>query len=505
MSIRALNPLAAATRQPLSLDDAARREIGAPKLRDQDADFAHTLGKKRRKASAAGAAREDVNAGRSEAGAEQRGVDAKTPSGASGGSAQSRVGQKTAGEVSADGGVSGGSWEGEGERAEGVQSAPGEVSAAEQIQDAAERERTGAEKLERVSADLLKGETSAKWDLVPIELRPAGVAGGGRGKGPVLVDQAAEQTRGLSREQRSGELGVVETGAERGLRLAASERASNAAAGHVISSVPGEAGREPEKPQVGAGLANDASRTATRTANADNAHVAPANAERVPPAWHAGAERALGSLVNAGRAHEKSSKSADGRVSATTADSGVREALPAGAVRLLDRLAPAESRRSKEPAQSEQASAEQRAQVIAQVERGLAAAVTERSQTVTLRLQPATLGQVRVQVRIDEQGRVSARFEVSSGRTRDILSGASDSLRGGLEGRGLTLGAIDVVLSEAQTPGITGTDASVGSGRRESAETAEAVESAGAEIALDGFGGAIGVDREGRLVVNAMA
>ena len=94
-------------------------------------------------------------------------------------------------------------------------------------------------------------------------------------------------------------------------------------------------------------------------------------------------------------------------------------------------------------------SAEFKRALEAQVERGVAqaayqaaAAGVDGGGSVTLRLQPANLGFLRVTLRLDGGSRggvggVRARFESSSSRTRDLLGGSIDSLRPPSRERGM--------------------------------------------------------------------
>ncbi|MBL8989958.1 MAG: flagellar hook-length control protein FliK [Phycisphaerae bacterium] len=79
----------------------------------------------------------------------------------------------------------------------------------------------------------------------------------------------------------------------------------------------------------------------------------------------------------------------------------------------------------------------------AQVARGLAAALQQRGGSVTLRLHPEVLGQLRVQMEVSG-GLVSVRLEVGSGQARDLLDATVANLRSSLEAKGLNVAKLEV-------------------------------------------------------------
>lgn len=81
-----------------------------------------------------------------------------------------------------------------------------------------------------------------------------------------------------------------------------------------------------------------------------------------------------------------------------------------------------------------------------QVERGIAAAMNTQTGVVTLRLHPAALGQMRVQIGL-ERGTVSAKFEVGTARARDLLSRGMGSLREALSDKGVDVSDVHVSLA----------------------------------------------------------
>jgi len=82
--------------------------------------------------------------------------------------------------------------------------------------------------------------------------------------------------------------------------------------------------------------------------------------------------------------------------------------------------------------------------VSAQVVRGLAQALRQKDGSVTLRLRPAELGPVRVDVRV-RQDRVIAQVRTQTEQARGLLGSNLDQLRGALEARGLVVDRIDVL------------------------------------------------------------
>lgn len=101
----------------------------------------------------------------------------------------------------------------------------------------------------------------------------------------------------------------------------------------------------------------------------------------------------------------------------------------------------------------------------AQLARGLSAAIARtrvsvadagadgegpRTHELTLRLQPAALGRVRVHVAFDAgEGKLSARFEVGSRGTREKVAESIDQLRASLQGRGLDVERMDVTVDRS--------------------------------------------------------
>lgn len=112
---------------------------------------------------------------------------------------------------------------------------------------------------------------------------------------------------------------------------------------------------------------------------------------------------------------------------------------------LLERLGAATSKAGPS-APSPQSGGADSTQFSSQLQRGLAAALNQKTGAVTLRLTPETLGQLKVQVRVTE-GKVTASFEVSSPKVRDLLKQSLDGLRQTLKDKGLEVGEVKVTVA----------------------------------------------------------
>ena len=86
--------------------------------------------------------------------------------------------------------------------------------------------------------------------------------------------------------------------------------------------------------------------------------------------------------------------------------------------------------------------------VLMQVGRGLAAALRREGGVVTLRLEPAALGKLKIRLDLN-QGRVSATFRVENETARQLLQSSLDTLRSSLEMRGLSVERLHVDLRES--------------------------------------------------------
>lgn len=92
--------------------------------------------------------------------------------------------------------------------------------------------------------------------------------------------------------------------------------------------------------------------------------------------------------------------------------------------------------------------------LAAQVERGVLAAMNSQSGSVTIRLHPAALGQLRVQVQMEKSGGVSAKFEASSSKAKDAISKGVGALRESLDERGIELTRVAVSIAGDADPGF---------------------------------------------------
>ncbi|MEZ6318039.1 MAG: flagellar hook-length control protein FliK [Phycisphaerales bacterium] len=104
---------------------------------------------------------------------------------------------------------------------------------------------------------------------------------------------------------------------------------------------------------------------------------------------------------------------------------------------------------------------------LAQVQRGLAQVLKEGGGTVNLRLNPRSLGEVKVELTLKE-GVATARFEASSESARRLLSDNLTTLRQALEAKGVRVESLSVEVREGERPTEsangqrTGTDAGPG-------------------------------------------
>jgi hypothetical protein len=111
---------------------------------------------------------------------------------------------------------------------------------------------------------------------------------------------------------------------------------------------------------------------------------------------------------------------------------------------LLDRLGAPSLARFDAPAAD--ATPQQMQALSAQAERGLAAALNQRTGAVTVRLNPESLGQIKVQVQV-AQGAITAAFEVTSPKTRDLFNKSLHTLRQTLRDKGLNVQDVKITLA----------------------------------------------------------
>jgi flagellar hook-length control protein FliK len=104
------------------------------------------------------------------------------------------------------------------------------------------------------------------------------------------------------------------------------------------------------------------------------------------------------------------------------------------------------------------------------VHRGLGAAVRQRGGSITIRLSPESMGQVRIEMTI-RQGTVDVRIEASTDQARELLTRHADMLRSTLQQKGFGVERIDVHANPAPTNGSrAGADASADQQQRRSPE-----------------------------------
>lgn len=112
----------------------------------------------------------------------------------------------------------------------------------------------------------------------------------------------------------------------------------------------------------------------------------------------------------------------------------------------------------------------------AQLSRGVRAALTQRNGSVTVRLQPQSLGQVRIEMNL-KGDTISAKFDASTPEARDLLTRHLVHLRGTLESKGLQVDRLHVQLADHPEPAPT---------FRDVAERNDAMSDDGRDENLDG-------------------
>ncbi len=90
--------------------------------------------------------------------------------------------------------------------------------------------------------------------------------------------------------------------------------------------------------------------------------------------------------------------------------------------------------------------------VASQTARGLAAALTRADGAVTLRLNPESLGFVRIKLEMGD-GLVRAKIETSTDQARRLLEQSSETLRASLEAKGWEASQVRVELLREADPG----------------------------------------------------
>jgi flagellar hook-length control protein FliK len=103
--------------------------------------------------------------------------------------------------------------------------------------------------------------------------------------------------------------------------------------------------------------------------------------------------------------------------------------------------------RSNAPAHQPRSFQFEQQKVLAQVGRGLAAALKREGGVVTLRLQPQTLGELKIKLELS-QGRVEATFRAENDAARQLLESSLDALRSSLEAKGLRVDRLHVLTPD---------------------------------------------------------
>lgn len=187
-----------------------------------------------------------------------------------------------------------------------------------------------------------------------------------------------------------------------------------------------DATREPVAGDVAAGL------TRRRGLAGNETIAAPDRGSKVPPAGHEGNTSGSERAVGAGSGHGRAVSVVMGRTGEPALETFAGTAQRAGG-----RMATTE-------AQFERV-------LAAQVERGVISAMKAQNGQVTIRLHPASLGQMRVYVKM-EQGGVNAKFEASSSRAKELIAKGVSGLRESLGERGIELHRVVVSIGDDHTP-----------------------------------------------------
>jgi flagellar hook-length control protein FliK len=85
--------------------------------------------------------------------------------------------------------------------------------------------------------------------------------------------------------------------------------------------------------------------------------------------------------------------------------------------------------------------------VAAQFGRGLAAALRQNGGSITIRLQPEALGDLKIKMSL-EPGKVGASFEVQTDQARQLLGKTMDTLKSALEAQGLEVDRLEVQVAD---------------------------------------------------------
>jgi flagellar hook-length control protein FliK len=194
---------------------------------------------------------------------------------------------------------------------------------------------------------------------------------------------------------------------------------------------------------------------------AEPAHVQtngqPSASQTAPDQPVAGAARQPSSNQQHGQQHQPQARPAS--VTATQATAKPAPAQPPSAFAASLKSAAQQTRSRVATAQQSPYKFDQ-AKLEAQAARGLAAALKQRGGVVNMKLNPASLGTLKVRVEI-RNGSVDATFETSTAKARELLESNLTSLRAALETRGLTVEK----LSIAEQPAPDAPDRGVGDDR----------------------------------------
>jgi len=183
--------------------------------------------------------------------------------------------------------------------------------------------------------------------------------------------------------------------------------------------------------------------------------AAPDNTHAGAASSHAAQGRAgVNANASAGTAAVGAASGAASLASNAATNTASTSSAPASGANAVAGVGRAESARpgvtlSQKPGQTP-SSRGQEAQLAAQVQRGLFAALRQQGGSVTMRLAPDALGSLTVRLAV-RGARVEATFEPSSARAQELLERSVQTLRSALESKGLAVDRITVQAAPVST------------------------------------------------------
>lgn len=319
-----------------------------------------------------------------------------------------------------------------------------QASGALDVQAAAQQvleEKPAPETAQALAFTLIQGGDSLKLALVPQSLRTTwATIGSERERGGDLTSGSSEGDRARQGEADAGASGVA----------VRAQSQSGAPIGSVASSDASDDGRGGANFTSEDRQENQAASKSAERGDAAKTSIGTANAAEDAPQGSAASGRAsveVSQTLNAPFLIPSIARAAQqGRESTGT------EAKAAGPVSTAEGTRPSLPHGSSSAAQSEPATersafdARLQQAIQSQATRALTAAVNSQTGAVTLRLNPATLGQLKVLVSV-EQNAVTAKFEATNSRAKALLEDARETLQDGLKEKGLSVDKIEITLA----------------------------------------------------------